>query len=124
MSQIMKSFMGLFVVLMMIVVVTGLLGVFLDVVEAQDFHTNAIVQLQDSDCSLVVMKQLYDAAAEKGYRLTIQFAMSEGLIESNSAAQLPAAVPDTATVIVRLEYPVRIIVFGMEKYRRLVGYAR
>ena len=49
MSQIMKSFMGVFIMLFMSVTSIGILSGFLSVLSVQDLHSCIISELEDSD---------------------------------------------------------------------------
>ena len=49
MSQIMKAFFGIFLIMFMTVTSSGILSGFMTVVEAQNLHAQIINELEDSD---------------------------------------------------------------------------
>ena len=59
MSQIMKTFMGIFLLLFLMASSAGMLGAFLQVLKAQDMHAMIVDELENSDYCLSVLEESF-----------------------------------------------------------------
>ena len=62
MSQIMKTFLGVYIILLMTLSVMGILGAFLTVLSAQNMHSQIITELENSDFSRQVIRSCFEQA--------------------------------------------------------------
>ena len=69
MSQIMKTFLGVFLIMFMVVTSSGVLSGFMTVVEAQNLHAQIINELEDSDYDSSVAQTCFQNAS-KNLRLS------------------------------------------------------
>mgnify|MGYP001633974479 FL=1 len=65
MSQIMKSFLGLFLIMFMVVTSAGVLSGFLSVLSAQNTHAAIISELEDSDFYPSVVNEFFKKAKDE-----------------------------------------------------------
>ena len=125
MSQVMKGFTGVFLLLLLSVSALGLLGGFLQVLRAQSFHSNVICELEDSDYAPAVIEECLQKGEENGYTLVITLFYKTGgnlvLTQKEQVAQLAKDV-DTARVV--MSFDIKIPLFGIESAQRLSGYGR
>ena len=125
MSQVMKGFLGIFLVLFMAVTGIGILGAFLQVMDAQDFHTQIIDELENSDFAASVLREQLQRAAESGYELKVTLYQNE---ETSLMYEDPEMVPDTLSGIelagVELRFLLQIGFFQMADWHTINGYAR
>lgn len=104
MSQIMKAFMGIFIILFMVFSSMGVLGAFLQVERALEFHSSVIDELENSDYADVVLENCLKEAEQYGYELEVT--MYEECAE------------------VDLGFNIRIPFFGIESGQKIHGYGR
>ena len=123
MSQIMKSFLGVFLIMFMVVTSSGVLSGFLTVVEAQNLHAQIINELEDSDFYRDVARACFDSATEHDNILEITFYMADNTTKIASNA---AQIPDSDQIVkarVELKFDYRVAFFGIEQEHVLSGYA-
>lgn len=73
MSQIMKTFLGVFLIMFMVVTSSGVLSGFMTVVEAQNLHAQIINELEDSDYDSSVAQTCFENASKAGDTLELKF---------------------------------------------------
>ncbi len=125
MSQIMKAFMGLFLVLFLMSTSAGILSAFMVVVEAQDMHAQIIDEMENSNFNLAVMKSWFDKANEVGYDLSITFYHDDKTeVICTSATTLPQSTADVSFAKLELSFPFQVHFFGINSWHTLCAYAR
>lgn len=125
MSQVMKAFMGVFMVLFLMVTATGVIGAFCQVLHAQNTHAIMIDHLENSDYANNVIKACFKMAQQEDYRLqlTLYSDTEEGKICTGSA-DVPADTSNITMVEVVLFYDIKITFFEVARQQQLFGYAR
>lgn len=122
MSQIMKAFLGIFLIMFMTVTSSGILSGFMTVMASQDLHSNIINELEDSDFDRSVASKCFENAALNGNKLNITFYMADNTIQTaSSAAQIPSN--DVKKAKVDLSFDYNIAFFGINEEHILSGYA-
>ena len=125
MSQVIKTFLGVFLILFLTVTAAGVLGAFYQMLHAQNLHAKMIDELENSDYAPVVMEACFEAAEEAGYDLQLSiYADTGGVFLCTSRADLPTEKPEISLMEVVLEVPIRIAFFELEMKQQLFGYAR
>lgn len=123
MSQIMKAFLGVFLIMFMAVTSSGVLSGFLAVIEAQNLHAQIINELEDSDFHSDVARQCFESAAEKKDALSITFYMADN---STHTATGVSGIPDSSDIVkarVELKFNYQVAFFGIDQEHVLSGYA-
>lgn len=125
MSQIMKAFTGIFIVMFMMVSATGILGAFLQTLQAQNLHAAIINELENSDYARVVLVDAFDTAAANGYglKMVLYQEYEEGII-CTATEEIPEDLSNVITAEVTLSYPVQLAFFQVSEAQELIGYAR
>lgn len=124
MSQVMKSFMGIFLIMFLAMVSMGVLSAFMGVIDARDLHAQIIDELENSDYSANVMREQFDIAERAGYQLDITIYRGEDQVEYTGKDQV-ADLPSGAELAkVCLTFPFRVGFFGFNDAHTLCGYAR
>ena len=77
MSQIMKTFLGVFLIMFMVVTSSGVLSGFMTVVEAQNLHAQIINELEDSDYDSSVAQTCFENASKAGDTLELKLYMTD-----------------------------------------------
>ena len=125
MSQVMKGFTGVFLLLLLAVSALGLLGGFLQVFRAQSFHSGVICELEDSDYAPTVIEECLQKGEENGYALKVTVFYKTGgnliLTQKEQVAQITKEV-DMARV--ELTFGIEFPLFGIESTQILSGYGR
>ena len=125
MSQIIKAFTGVFIVLFIMATGTGILGAFLQTLQAQNLHGKVIDELENSDYSLSVLRENFQIVEEYGAQLEVLLYLEDGsVIACHNANEVPGSMTAVTMAEVALEYPVRIPFVGLDRSHQLVGYAR
>lgn len=127
MSQIFKAYMGVLMTLLMGFAAGGILGAYLSVAGAQDFHALVISELEGSDYYPKVVENCYARAGEAGYQLEITYYTENG---KSGTWDETGVLPDVAEedqiemAEVNLTFPFQIAFFGIQQEHTLCGYAR
>ena len=82
MSQIMKTFLGVFLIMFMVVTSSGVLSGFMTVVEAQNLHAQIINELEDSDYDSSVAQSCFENASKAGDILELKLYMTDNSIRT------------------------------------------
>lgn len=125
MSQIMKAFLGIFLMMFLVAGSAGILSAFMVVVDAQDMHAGMVDEAENSNFSPAVMADCFRRAEEAGYTLTVTlyYENREQEIYSSSAG-LPESTSDVSGARLELCFPFRVSFFGIETEHTLSAYAR
>ncbi len=125
MSQIMKAFTGIFLVLILTLCSTGILGVFFQTMYAQNFHAAIISELEESNYSKGILKEAFERADKEGFRLeVILYQDSDGALVCKDIQSLPNWYGEIDLAQINLWFPVKIGVFQVNEMAILQGYGR
>lgn len=125
MSQIMKAFTGVFMVLFMMVTATGLLGGFFQVIHVQNLHAAMIDEMENSNYAKAVLEECYSVTEKSGYDLELTlYQENASTIICTEAGQLPVETSGVEMARIILKYPFQITFFDINLEQQLVGYAR
>lgn len=125
MSQIMKAFTGIFVILFMMTAATGMLGVFFQTIYAQNLHAVMIDEMENSNYAKTVINECFIRAFEKGYNLEITLYTQDGeVLECKSSMDLPLDMGKVLMAKVTLKYPLKVSFFELDLMQEEVGYGR
>ena len=125
MSQVMKAFMGVFMVLFLVTTSTGILGAFYQILHAQNTHAEMVDELENSDYAKPVMEACFETAEVENYRLQLSlYSESGGILTCTSIAELPGNTEDITMIEVVLFYDIEIAFFEIAHEQQLFGYAR
>lgn len=89
MSQVMKSYMGIFLIMFLAMVSMGVLSAFMTVIDARDTHARVIDELENSNYSADVIRELLNEADSKKYQLKITMYQDEEKITITDKANIP-----------------------------------
>lgn len=125
MSQIIKAFTGIFIVLFMMCSALGILGVFFQTLQAQDFHAVIVNELENSNYAEVVLENAFTASQAYGYKLEILFYQEDGVsVTCDDVEEIPENREDIRMAQVILQYPVELGFFQVSEQQAIIGYAR
>lgn len=125
MSQVMKAFMGVFMVLFLMATSTGVIGAFYQVLHAQNTHAVMIDELENSDYARSVMEACFEIAEQEEYRLQLSlYSDTEAGQICASSADIPENTANLNLVEVVLFYDIEIPFFEIATEQQLFGYAR
>lgn len=125
MSQIMKAFMGVFMVMLLVTTSAGILGAFYQILHAQNTHAVMLDELENSDFAKVIMEACFETAEAEDYRLQMNlYSATEEIQACTSLAELPESTKDVTMVEVILFYDIEIDFFEIAEEQQLFGYAR
>lgn len=125
MSQIMKAFMGIFMILFMMVTATGVVGIFFQVSHAQNWYAVVVDELENSDYAPAVIRECFDVSEELGYKLElILYPEKDPYVSIGGTDAVPENTDKITMARVSIEYPLEIAFFGIYMEQELRGYAR
>jgi len=125
MSQIIKVFTGLFMVLYMMMVAIGLIGVFFEVLYAQNLHAAIVDELENSNYARCVIEECFMVTEQVDYELEIKlYPRHDSVIHIKSREEIPFNLQDIHMAKVELEYPLEFDFLGINSEQKLFGYAR
>jgi hypothetical protein len=125
MSQIMKAFTGIFMVLFLTTTSMGVLGAFLQVSRAQTFHASVIDELENSNYNKKVLEECLIAAGQNGYELTVTLYQTEGgYVVCHYCVDVPKEIPPIDMVRVDMGFTIEIPFFGVKNKQLISGYGR
>ena len=125
MSQVMKAFMGVFMVLFLMTTSTGVLGAFYQILYAQNTHAVMVDELENSDFARSVMVSCFKTAEKENYRLQMSlYSSTKDTRICTSRMDIPINTDDITMVEVVLFYDIEIAFFEIAKEQQLFGYAR
>ena len=125
MSQIMKTFLGVYIILLMTLSVMGILGAFLTVLSAQNMHSQIITELEDSDFSRQVIRSCFEQAQKAGQSLTLELYSKQDqsrVCNSWQEAELISYEIDMARVELKFDFEVAF--FEIKSSHVLSGFDR
>lgn len=125
MSQVMKAFTGVFMVLFLMITSTGVLGAFYQILHAQNIHAVMIDELENSNYAKPVMEACFQTAEVEGYHLQLSlYSEMDEIKTCTDASDLPEDTKQVSMAEVILEYSVEVAFFGIVNEQQLFGYAR
>lgn len=125
MSQIMKAFTGLFMVVFMMITATGLLGIFFQELHAQNLHAAMIDEMENSDYDNAVIRECFQVAEEAGYDLEITlYSEHQAITRCQKTEDIPITTEDVSMAKVLVKYPLQLTFFGINLEQEISGYAR
>ena len=125
MSQVMKAFMGVFMVLLLMTTSAGVIGAFYQILHAQNTHAVMLDELENSDFAKSVIEGCFETAKVEEYRLQMNFYSTSSEIKTcMSVKDIPRNTQDITMVEVVLFYDIELAFFDIAKEQQLFGYAR
>lgn len=125
MSQILKSFMGLFLIMMMITASAGILGVYLTTITAQNLHASIISNIEDSNFNRKVVQECFEVAMDNGYILElVVYDSDNGISTCRDILSYPFDTDTIKTAEVKLWFEIRAGEIKLGDRHMLSGYAR
>ena len=124
MSQIMKTYVGLFFLMFLSFTAVGILGAFLRVMSAQDVHAQIVQELEESDFYPDVAEQCFAEAEQAGGRLSLTFYSGGQSFLCTSATEIPSDLSGVDLARVELDFPFCIALMGVNEEHSFVAYAR
>ena len=113
MNQIIKTFLGVFLILLMCSCCIGMFAQFLHVMEAQNLHAKIVKELEESDYYPDVLRACCMRAQTAGCRLEVTlYQPGKTPIVIQDAAMVPAQI-QCETAKVELKYALHI--FGLQE---------
>lgn len=125
MSQVMKAFTGVFMVLFLMVTSAGVIGAFGQILHAQNTHACMIDELENSDYARHVLESCFKTAAEENYQLQLSlYSDTEEMVTCMDVSGLPEDTDFVSMAEVVLDYSIEIAFFEIDVKQQLFGYAR
>ena len=125
MSQIIKTFTGIYILLFLMSAGTGLLGAFLQVLQAQNMHSMVIDELENSDYAMKILEDAFTVVEAKGAQLRVRLYLEDGTqVDCEEAEDVPDTSAKVRIAQVQIVYPIMVPLMGVSEEYALTGYAR
>lgn len=125
MSQIFKTFLGVFLLLFMAVTSIGILSAYMQVLNAQDLQARIVDEIENSHYAAPVICAGYEEARRAGCELSVTlYYESGGMVVTSSASQVPWYTEDVSMARVELTFPFQVAGLGLSQEHTFTGYAR
>ena len=125
MSQVLKGFTGVFLVLFLMATSTGMIGAFYQMLHAQNTHASMINELENSNYARNVMETCFEVAEKQDYRLQLSLYLdTEERKICTRSTDIPETTANVTMVEVVLCNDIRIAFFDVSAEQQLSGYAR
>ncbi len=113
MSLVIKTYMGMFLILLSLVTMLGSISMCIDVMNAKDFHNGVLAQIQEANFAPSVIEACKVSALERGYTLDI-----------DDSSQLGEEKGEKGLVEVRMGYELGIPLFQLTEQFEMRAIAR
>ncbi|MDE6904671.1 MAG: hypothetical protein K2P76_07020 [Lachnospiraceae bacterium] len=123
MSQVIKTFTGVFFMLLVLLLGTGILSAQMDASNAINYKADIVAELENSNYSPQVLNGCMEQAIDNGYKISVKTFTKGGAVQVYTA---PTA-GDTRDVVmaeVVLTYPYRIGFLDSHTQHQVRGFAR
>lgn len=125
MSQIIKAFTGVLMVLSLMLTGIGVLSAFMDVSKAQRRHASIINELENSHYAENVLKGCFMQAEEDAYALEVSlYSTALGTVKCTDETDIPEDTKDVSMAKVVLKYPLQIGFLDLDMQQEISGYTR
>ncbi len=125
MSQIIKAFTGIYLLLLLMVSSTGVLSAFLQTLHAQNLHSMIIDELENSDYARSILEAAFQEAEKNQYDLhLILYRNHEAAVVCEEVTELPEDLGDVSMAEVCLGYEIALTFFDISLPQKLIGYGR
>lgn len=113
MSTIIKTYVGIFILLLSVFAMAGVMSATIDANNARDYHAAVMAEIEDSNFAPSVITACQTQAEQAGYEL---------LIDSDSIVRDEDGKPTLMEVVLRYQY--RIDFFQVLSTQQIRGFAR
>ncbi len=125
MSQIIKAYMGIFIMLSITFAAAGILAAYLTVADAQDIHQNMVNELENSDFYPEVVRECFLLAKNRGYTLEVTLYQSDYTsVCCRNAEDVPENTDEVVYAKVELQFPLEAAFYDFTETKSLCAYAR
>lgn len=125
MSQVMKTFLCVFLVILMSVTAAQIMTGYLQVLNAQNMHSMIINELEDSHYAPLVMRECFRKAKKNQYELEIMLYKEKGgIYQLTKEAEVPNKLDYISSGEVNLSFWYGTPFFGMKQMHMLCGSGR
>lgn len=125
MSQIIKTFTGIIMVMFLMMTASGILGAFLQTMNAQDLHSSIIDELENSHYAPSVLKECFEIVEQTAYELEIHlYSETQTTSVCKSISDITENIDEISLAKIILRYPIQIVFFDLDMRQEILGYAR
>lgn len=125
MSQIIKAFMGVFLILFMAATAMGILSAYMEVMSAQDMQARMVDEIENSDFNEGVIRECFVRCSDAGYELAVTLFMEDSaVLTAHSAGEVYGGYGNVDLAKVELKFPFRVAFFGINNTHTFVSYAK
>lgn len=125
MSQIMKTFLGVFLVLFLAVTSSGILSAYMMVADVQDLHATMVDEVENSNFYPPVLKTCFRQAEAANCKLKVTLYKDNYTeVVCTHENEIPIDTSSVSNARLELTFPFQIGFFGISQEHTLCAYAR
>lgn len=125
MSQIIKAFMGVFLILFMAATAMGILSAYMEVMNAQDMQARMVDEIENSDFNAGVIRDCFVRCSDAGYELAVTlFLENSAVLTAHSEREVLGEYGNVDMAKVELRFPFRVTFLGINNTHTFVSYAK
>lgn len=125
MSQIMKAFLGIFIILFMAGTMIGIFSIYLTAIRAQNLQAELLCEMENSAYYRDVICEGFRSAEKNGFSLEVTLYEKDGGTQlCCSSAAVPADTTNIHMARVTLGFPLELPLLGIREEYSMTGYAR
>lgn len=124
MSQIMKTYLGIFLLLLFTFTSAGFFGCFLQVIEAQDMHARFVDEIENSNYYEGTLQAVFEEARSAGYAVTVTAYKNQETIIMHSQNDVTGLGEYVDMGRVDMDFRLRIPFLGISEVHTLTSYIR
>ncbi len=125
MSQIMKAYTGIFLILFLTFTAAGILAAFITIADAQDMHASMVNELENSSFYPAVLEESFARAEEAGYQLSITLYQEDYTVAvCTNRNSVPQDTSKVTSAKLELTFPFQVSFLGVSSEHTFCAYAR
>lgn len=125
MSQILKTFLGVFLVMFLAVTSSGILGAYMAVADAQDLHASMVNEIENSNFYPGVISNCFAQASTANCKLKVILYQNDYKeVICTKAGEIPMDTSRVTSARLELTFPFQIRFFGISQEHTFCAYAR
>ncbi|MGN0481961.1 MAG: hypothetical protein ACI4HI_00255 [Lachnospiraceae bacterium] len=124
METVQKSFLGLFFLLLLVVLLTGILSMQVRVSNARDYHADAVAEIENSNFSPRVINACVQEAKSLGYDMKVTLYREEARAEVVTQQNPAKNTQEVYLASVEMEYPYQFLFLNLDEKKSVRAFAR
>lgn len=125
MSQVIKTFLGVFLVMFLAITSSGILSAYMVVADAQDLHASMVNEVENSNFYPGVIANCFSQASVANCKLKVILYQNDYKeVVCTKSSEIPNDTSRVTSARLELTFPFQISFFGISQEHTFCAYAR